>query len=274
MTARELELTRAAFVDGLKTAAEPRVPRFGKARLLAAAVVVVATGAFAQLVTFAADTPAQASQVNANFTQLRTWLEQKVGTVGNGNVTTGALTSTSVSTGNVTSTGSASFGATTRQMLNLYNLDYGIGVNGGTLYYRSGSQHAWFRGGGHVDSPGGSAGAGGNVQMLLSDTQLTVNGALQANGSGGNVPNNCVVRQSFGSYQAACSAGEIAVGGGGRCASLWRLTESLPWGGASDANQLTNGQPARAWRAVCQVWGDAGTYTFPQLGVHAICCRQ
>lgn len=37
--------------------------------------------AFAQLIPFSADTPARASEVNQNFTQLQTWLETKVGAV-------------------------------------------------------------------------------------------------------------------------------------------------------------------------------------------------
>lgn len=64
-----------------------------RARWLIAAVALVATGAFAQLTVFQPDTPAQASQVNGNFSQLQTWLEQKVGTAGSAAVTiTGTAT--------------------------------------------------------------------------------------------------------------------------------------------------------------------------------------
>ncbi len=116
----------------------------------------------------------------------------------------------------------------------------------------------------------------GNVDraVLRPDGRLDVTGAINAGASGGNVPHACVVRASTGSYNVACAAGEVAVGGGGRCSSHWRLTESLPWGGASDANFPSPGSPARGWRAVCQVWGDAGNYTPPQNGTYAICCRQ
>jgi hypothetical protein len=56
--------------------------------------------------------------------------------------------------------GRLSFGAQTRQMLNLWNEDYGIGVQSGTQYFRSNSDFAWFKGGNHNDArqnPGGGA---------------------------------------------------------------------------------------------------------------------
>jgi hypothetical protein len=43
--------------------------------------LLLSSVAFAQLIPFSADTPALASQVNQNFTQLQTWLETKVGSV-------------------------------------------------------------------------------------------------------------------------------------------------------------------------------------------------
>ncbi len=43
--------------------------------------LLLSSVAFAQLIPFSADTPARASEVNQNFTQLQTWLETKVGAV-------------------------------------------------------------------------------------------------------------------------------------------------------------------------------------------------
>jgi hypothetical protein len=51
-----------------------------RAGAMACVVVLGASLARAQLVTFQADQPALASEVNGNFTQLRTWLETKLGT--------------------------------------------------------------------------------------------------------------------------------------------------------------------------------------------------
>ena len=58
------------------------------------------------------------------------------------------------------------FGSDTRQMLNLYNDEYGIGVQAGTAYFRAGSHFAWFKGGSHVDDSL-DAGPGGVAQMVL-----------------------------------------------------------------------------------------------------------
>lgn len=70
-----------------------RVERRARSRwaLLAVALAVgLSTAAWAQLVTFNADSPALASDVNANFTQLKTWLETKVGPVASGGITASA----------------------------------------------------------------------------------------------------------------------------------------------------------------------------------------
>ena len=270
----EVVRLRATFLEGMKAASAPVMPRRLRTRVAIAGVALLASAAFAQLTVFNPNEPALASQVNGNFNQLKAWLEQKVGTAGNNIITTGTVAASGTVTGGAfTTAGNLGMGSTTRQMINLYAGDYGIGVQGSTQYYRSGGGYAWYRGGAHADAQ--NASGGGTAQMFLSDSLLTVAGGIQANGTGGNVPNNCVVRQGPGnSYQASCNSGEIAVGGGGRCDNLWRLTESLPWGGPSDGSPVVNGQPATAWRAVCQVWGNAGTYTYPQMGVFAICCRK
>ncbi|MCL4789493.1 MAG: tail fiber domain-containing protein [Verrucomicrobia bacterium] len=62
---------------------------------------------------------------------------------------------------------SLSFGNQTRQMINLWNAEYGIGVQSATTYFRSGNDFAWFKGGSHSDTAG-SAGAGGSALMCLS----------------------------------------------------------------------------------------------------------
>ncbi|MCL4788977.1 MAG: hypothetical protein KJ070_19645, partial [Verrucomicrobia bacterium] len=62
---------------------------------------------------------------------------------------------------------SLSFGNQTRQMLNLWNAEYGIGVQSDTTYFRSGNDFAWFKGGSHSDTAG-NAGAGGSALMFLS----------------------------------------------------------------------------------------------------------
>jgi hypothetical protein len=81
------------------------------------------------------------------------------------------------------STGNLSFGAKTRQMLNLYNADYGIGIQNGTLYFRSGSDVRWWMGGKHDDDP--TQADNGTLQLRLDSAgNLTAAGGLT---SGGNI---------------------------------------------------------------------------------------
>jgi hypothetical protein len=85
-------------------------------------------------------------------------------------------------TGNLTLANPASinFGSTVRQMLNLWGTpgtDYGIGVQAATLYQRSQSAFAWFRGGSHANAQF-DPGTGGTRLMTLENTgRLTVEAA-------------------------------------------------------------------------------------------------
>jgi len=67
-------------------------------------------------------------------------------------------------------------GSTTRQMLNLWGTAYGVGVQAGMQYCRSGGNFAWYHGGVHSDTYG-DPGSGGSMLMSLTDSFLSVNGA-------------------------------------------------------------------------------------------------
>ncbi len=88
------------------------------------------------------------------------------------------------------------FGNQTRQMLNLYNSDYGIGVQANTQYFRTAGQFAWFKNGTHSDVAN-NAGSGGTTVMTLSG-----NGTLTARGSesGVNVVNRNNSAQEWAMY--------------------------------------------------------------------------
>lgn len=77
----------------------------------------------------------------------------------------------------VNNSGAINFGNNTRQMINLYNGGYGIGVQNSTLYCRSDFNFAWYRGGSH-DTGTYQPGAGGTPLMLLDSGGLTVNGTF------------------------------------------------------------------------------------------------
>ncbi|WP_454698346.1 hypothetical protein [Arthrobacter humicola] len=79
--------------------------------------------------------------------------------------------------------GIMSFGAQTRQMIDLWGggHEYGIGVQDHTLYQRSGSDFAWFRGGTHSNARGDAG--GGSVAMTLTHPDgLRVNAPVAATG--------------------------------------------------------------------------------------------
>jgi hypothetical protein len=73
------------------------------------------------------------------------------------------------------------FGAQTRQMLNLWGTNFGVGVQTNTLYFRSAGQFSWFIGGQHCDLPNCPYPVGGIVgteNMRLTSSQLLVNGTF------------------------------------------------------------------------------------------------
>jgi len=63
---------------------------------------------------------------------------------------------------------SLSFGASTRQMIHLWDTTYGIGVQDFVLYQRTGGAFAWYRGGTHNNNAL-NPGAGGVPMMTLED---------------------------------------------------------------------------------------------------------
>jgi hypothetical protein len=86
---------------------------------------------------------------------------------------TGSITAGSLSVGN----GTLNFGQTTRQMLNLWNQSYGIGVQSGTTYFRTDKNFAWYKGGSHNEAEL-NAGSGGTVQMVIKDGNVGIGTSL------------------------------------------------------------------------------------------------
>jgi len=76
---------------------------------------------------------------------------------------------------------SLSFGSGTRQMLNLYDTLYGIGVQNSRLYFRTAfggtDGFAWFKSGAHSDTTD-DPGLGGSTLMTLDANRLFVNAAV------------------------------------------------------------------------------------------------
>lgn len=101
VTEAEVLRWRSAYLAGMRAASGGQVAtrrlRLGRWGFVGA--MVLASVAFAQLVTFTANAPALASDVNANFNQLKTWLETKVGSVANAGITATSVTAPRVEAG-------------------------------------------------------------------------------------------------------------------------------------------------------------------------------
>lgn len=89
----------------------------------------------------------------------------------NGNVGIGTLVpaETLDVDGNIFVNGKVKFGATNRQLIDLYNDAYAIGTQTDTQYYRSGAGYAWYKGGAHHANKF-NPGSGGSSMMVLTDT--------------------------------------------------------------------------------------------------------
>ena len=72
---------------------------------------------------------------------------------------------------------SLNFGNQTRQMINLWGTEYGIGVQSDATYFRTGNEFMWYRGGSHSDTFGDSGG-GDQIMRLGSTGNLVIAGTL------------------------------------------------------------------------------------------------
>lgn len=82
-----------------------------------------------------------------------------------------------VLTGNQTLTGTQTFGVQTRQMINLFDTTYGIGVQNSALYLRTDSDVFWYRDGAHSNDFG-NAGGGSQLMHLDGTGQLFTAGRI------------------------------------------------------------------------------------------------
>ena len=179
------------------------------------------------------------------------------------------------------------FGNQIRQMINLYNADYGIGVQNNAEYFRSAGGFCWFQGGIHNDAHG-NAGGGTPLMLLEGNGNLTVSGdcfAWGGLGAWGNV--SAGGNLSVGGLQV--SLGPDALAGGNHAVAMGDGTRangnySTAMGGAttaggdysttlgfgtstsSDAStSLAAGASAHANHSGCFTWGD-GSATFNSSG--------
>ncbi|MBH8569255.1 tail fiber domain-containing protein [Microvirga sp. STS02] len=113
----------------------------------------------------------------SNSDQPLNLMPKGAGGVGIGTTSPGALLDVN---GSQLVRGSLGFGAATRQMVNLWNADYGIGIQGGTQYFRTGEAFAWYAGGSHNDNQFNAG--GGTTQMVLKNSFLGVGAGYTSTG--------------------------------------------------------------------------------------------
>ncbi len=187
VSVEELEAWRATWLAGARASAGLGVPR--RRVWLGLAVVGLVTLAShealsANCVTpsffsslglkyFCADDPALASDVNQNTQQLVNLIQQKIGAnwgLADAGVATTGISTPTVSTTTATVSGTANFGTSVRQMINLFDTSYGIGVQNNTEYFRTAKNFAWYLNGTHNSAelnPGG-----GTTLMTLGPTGI------------------------------------------------------------------------------------------------------
>jgi hypothetical protein len=93
------------------------------------------------------------------------------GTLNNARLPSDITVSGTISGAALSTGGSLSFGSSTRQMINLYNTTYGIGIQNSTYYFRTDGYFAWYRGGVHNNN---ILTAGGGTTLMTLDTNGTL----------------------------------------------------------------------------------------------------
>lgn len=187
--------------------------------VLAAMVVLAGSWATAQatctqtlpspLTTFCPNAPAVAGAINGNFQQLVDWLQLKVGTVGNNNVTTGTLTASSVSASTVTASGGVRSFALDNSSGTLlrWNLTGGVGETD-LINYRG-------LGGGGVSFYNASSTSGATTLLTSIDSSGRIHPTNGIAGSGKLciVTTNCDTNSAFTCGNAgSCGPGKVLVG--------------------------------------------------------------
>ena len=155
---------------------------------------------------FAPDSPAQAAQVNHNFSQILEWLEGKVGTRTSAGVQTSAVTTTGnvdvTNNGRIVGTGSGAFHLNTMPA-------------NGTMYLN------WHSGSGGVVVGNGASGAAVTMQSNGNVNLTTVNNRRPAVSVGANC--------SSGTCSASCSNGGVIREGWGFHGNNWNSNIGGGW---------------------------------------------
>ena len=137
-------------------------------RLLSGSNPLRVTGAWSEF-TNGGPNHAEISNDTDRFKALMIFGNQSAG----GNVRRVAIGDELTVHGDLVVGGTQRFSGGIRQVLDLFEDRYGIGVQSSTVYFRSASDFAWYKGGAH-DGAALSPGAGGVVQMVVNNGHLGI----------------------------------------------------------------------------------------------------
>ena len=137
------------------------------------------------------------------------------------------------------------FGSQARQMLNLWDTQYGVGVQANTQYNRSYAGFAWYKGGTHDDTPW-DPGAGGTMLMWLDS-----GGSLHVTATSGNA-----VRGVTGGLNGHGVEGEASTGT--NACGLWGKSTSGYAGYFDGAVKVNYSSPAEKPQLLLKDPSDSG----------------
>ena len=147
--------------------------------------------------------------------------------------------------GDATIAGNVNFGTQPRQMLNLWQTQYGIGIQSYTTYFRTDNAGAnngfsWFSGGIHSDNQNDPGPGGAELMRLTLGNGLTVNGALNLPATTPTVytGGNLLLRSdgSLLNFFAGQAAGNLGVSGSQNTGEGYSALHNLTSGTANTAN--------------------------------------
>lgn len=180
---------------------------------------------------------------------------------------------------------SANFGTTTRQMINLFSSNYGIGVQSNTQYFRSGGTFSYHINGVHSDSAN-DPGTGGTEIVRVDAAGIHIgptnsgnssNGWFRSYGNtgwyngtygGGWHQNDSTFIKNYGSKSVAISKnfdsvyGNLHLTGTSPTISFWDTDDSAKWILHSNGGSMyffksaTNAETAGDWVLKCQIKSD------------------
>ncbi|MCA2709490.1 MAG: tail fiber domain-containing protein [Microcystis sp. M025S2] len=120
-------------------------------------------------------------------------------------------------TGDFSVSGSVSFSLGARQMLNLWDNAYGIGIQNHTQYFRTNSNFAWYKGGSHNDAALNAGTNGTALMVIKGDGNVGIGttnptAKLHVNGGNATINGNATISEQANIGGNAIISGNVGIG--------------------------------------------------------------